>query len=67
MAIKLIRNAIPHTKLGNKNAPNIICLIHARPPNREYMEPPAYPFTGELAAYTKMAADNKDPLLKGFP
>ena len=64
MAMKLIKKATPHTKLGKRNAPSSICLIQARPPKREYMDPPAYPFTGELAAYTKMAADSNDPLLE---
>ena len=64
MAMKLIRKATPQTMLGNKNAPRSICLIQWRPPKRAYIDPPAYPLTGEQAAYTKMAADRSDPRLK---
>lgn len=62
--MKLMKNAVPHTKVGTKNVDTNICRIHTLPPWRAYNEPPKYPFTGDVAAYTKIVVDNIDPRLK---
>lgn len=62
MAMKLITNAVPQTRAGSKNADNTICFIQRLPPLLAKRDPPKYPLTGDVAAYTKIDVDNKDPL-----
>lgn len=61
-----MKNAVPQTKTGIKNAESNICRIHIFPPMRAYKEPPKYPLIGEVAAYTKIAVDKRDPRLKNL-
>lgn len=58
-----MKNAVPHTNTGNINADNSICFIQIFPPIRAYKEPPKYPFTGDVAAYTNIAVDSNEPRL----
>lgn len=58
-----MKNAVPQTNVGTKNVDTNICRIQTFPPCRAYNEPPKYPFTGDVAAYTKIAVDNIDPRL----
>lgn len=61
-----MRNADPQIKIGTKNAERSICRIQVFPPIRAYNEPPKYPLTEDVAAYTKIAVDRRDPRLKYF-
>lgn len=62
--MKLIKNAVPHTNVGTKNVDTSIWRIHTLPPWRAYNEPPKYPLTGDVAAYTKIVVDNIEPRLQ---
>lgn len=62
--MKLIKNAVPQTNTGSIKAESNICFIQTLPPILAYNEPPKYPFTGDVAAYTNIDVDNKDPRLK---
>lgn len=64
--MKLIKNAVPHTSVGTKNADSTICLIQILPPKRAYRDPPKYPLIGDVAAYTNMAVDKREPRLKYY-
>ena len=46
---------------GDEEGKSTICLIHTLPPMRAYSEPPKYPLTGAVAAYTKMAVERSEP------
>jgi hypothetical protein len=58
-----MKKAVPQTRAGSMNAESNIWRIHILPPIRAYRLPPKYPFTGDVAAYTKMAVLNSEPRL----